>query len=188
MHRLSLVYVRNHVCTVQVSDDERRLLIEELKKNLDNNSRDENPITLNFDGATFRVPGEVIGYEKPFKNLRYTLIEFPEQKRWCVALSSRPGAPETRLVQLNLSNEPIYGLMDSGDSAEQGYKRDDWVNLTPETAPDYVRFFFDHVRGRHGFFRLSKVRRKLIGRSRPSAMAIRFRAWGPFASMPMAVI
>lgn len=71
----------------------------------------------------------------------YFLAEFSRHDQnppvMCAAVCNKEG----KVHVLNWTNEVIYAL----NAAVP-------LTLTPETAPDYIRFFFHYVRGSHGRF------------------------------------
>jgi hypothetical protein len=109
-------------------------------------------ITLEPDGTT------LLAYDLPFYP-GHRLIEItradnvPLLKRMVVY---KPG----HVTVLNWTNAPVYQL----NAAVP-------LTLSYETAPDYVRFFFSVVRGRHGAFHIVESAGDIPWREEPPATA-----------------
>lgn len=72
------------------------------------------------------------------------------------ALFYKPG----NIVMLDWTNKPIYALNDNAP-----------LTLTEEAVKDYVRFFFNYVRGRHGRFVIVESVDEISWKDEPPANA-----------------
>lgn len=107
-----------------------------------------------FDAGTTTILGQPLPFYPGWKYLEvadHTAI--PAQRR---SVIHKPG----RAVVLDGTNAPIYAL--NGEAP---------LKLERGNAADYVRFFFAHVRGRHGRFVLAETVEDIAWKEEPPPAA-----------------
>ena len=93
-----------------------------------------------FDGTVFDpVETTILAQDVPFYP-RYRLLDIADYAA-VPALRRYVLYSEDDFLILNFTNEPLYALNQKLP-----------IKLTENNVPDYVRFFFTYVRGRHGRF------------------------------------
>lgn len=117
----------------------KKLELEELASVLDH-------INPHLDGSPFDpVDTTALGIELPFYP-DYRFLDLADYstmpgKRRFVLFKDAGNPDDNDVVVLDWTNEPIYLLNHNLP-----------ISLTAENIPEYVRFFFTYVRGKHGRF------------------------------------
>lgn len=118
--------------------------------------QDVNPVVEGapFSSATVTVLAQVLPFYPGYRFLEVADYEVhPPRRRFLI---HKPG----QAVPMTGSNDPIYNLNEIAP-----------LMLSPQTVADYARFFFSHVRGRHGRFLITETVDDIQWREEPPPAA-----------------